>query len=215
MIFNTLHLNIINLILKKMKNILFLLLIVLTVSCGKSKQEQMLYDYQSKGVKDLFNTNLEELDFKINSVEKIGEIKASDSIKIYKDKLVTLWFGRASVQNEKDTLKYEYVITELDTLINAYQGLILSHIKSNQAYLNYDLKEKRNNSIKEKVYVESWKSQSDFYNKKPDSILSTKYKANYSITNPVLKLKQSFDKIYYTDAGQTKFIHEEIDKESK
>ncbi|WP_145993543.1 hypothetical protein [Tenacibaculum dicentrarchi] len=192
-----------------MKKITLLLLTIMTISCGNNKEEQMLYDYQSKGIKKMFNTNLKELDFKINSVEKVLDIKSSDSLIFFKNKLSILWLGKNADQKKKDTLTFEYVIKELDTLVNTYQSIIISNIRLGNKYKNYEYKEKRNKYIDSKVNAESWKRKSELYSKNPDSILSNKYKANYSITNPILKVKQTFDKFYYTNATQTKFIFEE------
>ncbi|RTY88104.1 hypothetical protein [Flavobacterium sp. RSP15] len=175
----------------------------------KSNEEQMLYDYKSKSIKQLFSTSLEELDFEINSIEKIGGVKSSDSIKILKDKLVLAWLGKDAVLTEKDTLTFNYVIKELNKLTNTYQEIILGNIRNDEEYKNYEYKEKRNENIKISVYAGAWKSKFDLYSKNPDSIISTKYKVSYSLTNPLLKIKQTHDEIYFTNADQTKFIFDE------
>jgi hypothetical protein len=189
-----------------MKKVSFLLLIALTFSCGKDKGSQMLYDYNSDIIKEMFSTNLEELDFKVNSIEKIGEIKSSDSIKILKEKLVLTWFGEDATQKEKDTLSFEFVTNKLESLTDKYQEIILSNISLDEDYKNYEYTEKRDKNILLTVNIRSWKNKFDSYSKKPDSILSVKYNATYSLTNPLLKIKQTHNNIYYTNAEQTKFI---------
>lgn len=190
------------------KSIVFLMSLIF-ISCGKSKEEQMLYDYQEKGVKKIFKTNLEELDFKINSIEKQEDITAKDSINYFKNELCKIWLGENAKQSEKDTLSYNYVISKLDELVDGYQELIILNAKAGKSYKNYENKKERNKYIDASVNVKSLKSKSDIYSQNAESVLSTKYKVNYSILNPVLKLTQTFDKLYYTDASQTKFIKEE------
>jgi len=192
-----------------MKTITLFLLTILTISCGNNKEEQMLYDFQSNNIKEILNTDLKELDFKINSIEKIGEIKSSDSLLFLKNKLALLWFGDDATEKEKDTLSYDFVIKELDSSINYYNSIILSGIKVGNEFMNYDeYKDKRDNATDAKYKTMMWKYKAIFYSEKPDSILSVKYKANYSIMNPMLNVKQTFDKIYYTDASRMKFIKE-------
>lgn len=192
-----------------MKKIILFVVVLTFLSCGKSNEEQMLYDYNSKNVKEMFKTNLEELKFKINSIEKIGEVKASDSINIFKNELAKCWFGEKYIQKERDTLSYDYVIKEIKKLNDTYQEIILNNIKLDEEYSNYEYTEKRNKGIEALVNVESWKNEANSYSKKPNEVLSVKYKASYSLINPVLKIKQDFDKIYYTNSKKTKFIKEE------
>jgi len=192
-----------------MKRILVLLVIILTISCGKNKESQMLYDYHSKTIKQMYSTNLEELDFEVNSIEKIGEVKISDSIKILKDKLVGLWLGDDATKEEKDTISFDYVIKELNNLTNTYQQIILTNIKLDEDYKNYEYEQKRDKNILTSVYAEDLKRKYDLFSKKRDSMLSVKYKASYSLTNPLLRIKQTHNNIYYTNADQTKFINDE------
>lgn len=183
---------------------------LLLTSCGKSKEEQMLYDYQANNAKEGLNMNVEDLNLEIEEVKKVKEIKASDSIKFYKDKLSVLWNGDDASEKERDTLSYDFVITQLDTLKSRYQQMIILNIKADKAYENYEWESKRDNAIDAYVDAASWKSVNDAYLKDPDSILSIKYKASYSINNPMLNnAKQSFSKFYYTDASNEEFIKEE------
>lgn len=189
-----------------MKKIVFIFLIVLTFSCGNSKEKQMLYDFQSASIKQLFSTSLEELDFKINSIEKIGEVTSSDSIKILKEELDLFWLGKNATQKEKDTLSYEYVSKELNKKTDAYQKIIVNNLYLGEGYKNDKYQEKMDKNIEASVYADYWKIKSDLYSKNPDSVLCIKYKASYSLTNPLLKIKQTQNSIYYTNASQTKFI---------
>jgi len=191
-----------------MKKLLLLTAIsFLLFSCGKSHEEEMLYNYQKDKMKKNINMDIDDLDFEISEIKKIEEIKASDSAKIYKEKLMTLWYSD-NVRN--DTLSYDFVLTELDTLKNRYQQIILANIKSDRAYENYDWKDKRDQMIDAIYDVKDWKESNDKYVENPDMVLSTKYEASYSINNPMLNnSKQSFSKLYYSDSNNKKFIKEE------
>ncbi|WP_373521067.1 hypothetical protein, partial [Aquiflexum sp.] len=83
----------------------------------------------------------------------------------------------------------------------------------------YELESKRNRdkAINEKVSyketlskIERIENRYNEFSKNPDTILSTKYKASYSIKNPLLSnAKQTFNKVFYTNIDQTEFIKEE------
>lgn len=190
----------------QMTKITLLLGILLIASCGKSKEEKMLYDYQKEKIRSI-NFNIDDLDFNIKSLDKLNDIKAKDSMAFFQNKLVEYY---KTTDKEKEAISFEYVISQLDTLINSYQELILLRAKAGKSYLNYEDKENRNKFIKEKVYVENWKEQYDKYKKNPEVVLSSKYKANYTILNPVMNnAKQTFEKFFFTNSSQTQFIGEE------
>ena len=64
--------------------------------------------------------------------------------------------------------------------------------------------------------IEKLETQYNEYGKSPDEVLSTKYKANYSLKNPMLgNTKQTFEKYFYTNKTQTEFIKEELTTEEK
>lgn len=189
-----------------MKKLALLLGIFLAASCGKSKEEKMLYEYQ-KAKATSINFNIDDLDFNIKSLDKLNDIKAKDSMAFFQNKLVEYY---KTTDKEKEAISFEYVISQLDTLINSYQELILLRAKAGKSYLNFEDKENRNKFIKEKVYVENWKEQYDKYKKNPEVVLSSKYKANYTILNPIMNnAKQTFEKFFFTNSNQTQFIGEE------
>jgi PBP1b-binding outer membrane lipoprotein LpoB len=211
-----------------MKKLTLLLLIAtLIVSCGKNKGEQMLYDYQQNNVKAL-NFDLADLDFEIKKVEKINNITASDSLKHLKKEFAGYWTKDAE-QSLVDTLSFKYVksvlnetITQKDTLYKLYQESVLTAIRIDDYSYELESKRKRDKAMDEmfsyKKTLLEVETLEKYYNKlaeKPDSILSSKYKANYSLKNPMLgNTKQTFEKEFYTDATQTKFVkEEEIEKE--
>jgi len=200
-----------------MKRLLLTIAITaLLASCGKSEGEQMLYDYQKDNVKSGLNMDLEDLAFEIKEVKEVDKITAADSVNFYRNKLAELWLGEGYDTKEADTLTYEYVITELDSLEKGYQKLILLNIELGQEYKNYALKDKRDQASDWHLNALTWKMYNDTYQKRPDSILSTKYQAQYSINNPMLNNnKQTFDKYFYTNSENSKIIEEKmIDEEN-
>jgi len=199
-----------------------LLLTTLIVSCGKNKGEQMLYDYQQNNVKAL-NFDLADLDFEIKKVEKVNDITASDSLKHLKKEFADYW-EKGAEQSLVDTLSFNFVksvlneeITLQDTLYKSYQELVLSAIRSDNYLYELEYKEERNKAMDKRLSYQKTllevETLEKYYNKlseKPDSILSSKYEANYSLKNPILgNTKQTFEKIFYTNASQTEFIKEE------
>ncbi len=169
-----------------MKKITLLLFgATILASCGKNKGEQMLYDYQQKNVSAL-NFDLKDLDFKIQKVEKISDIKASDSLRIIEENYLPIELWEA-VADSTDAGKLEAI-----RFIGIGRGMQESNIEELLKIA--------------KRYIS--------LSKTPDVILSTKYKAVYSLKNPMLNnTKQTFDKNFYTNKEQTKFIREESTNE--
>lgn len=206
-----------------MKKITLLLIgTLLIVSCVKNKEEQMLYDYQQKNAKSL-NFDLEDLNFEIDKVEKIADIKASDSLKVLKEKLAEYW-RKNPEQSLIDTLSFEYVkdvlnksIALQDTLYESYHELVLSAIRRSDILSKYRYTRERDKAMDEMVSYNKTLSEvetlENYYNKladKPDSILSTKFIAKYSQNNPLLgNTKQTFEKTFYTNSEQTEFVKSE------
>ena len=205
-----------------MKKITLLLLTILMFSCGNNKEEQMLYDYQQKNVKAL-NFDLKDLDYKVQNIEKVAHITAADSIKHLKQELAEYWTKNPE-QSLVDTLSFKYVksvlnetITQKDTLYKLYQEAVLTAIRIDDFSYELESKRKRDDAMDEmfsyKKTLSGVETLEKYFNKlseKPDSILSSKYKANYSLKNPMLgNTKQTFDKISYTNSTQTEFVKEE------
>jgi hypothetical protein len=209
-----------------MKKIILLLIgTFLMVSCGKNKEEQMLYDYQQKNVKSL-NFDLDDLDFKIYKVEKVADITASDSLKILKEELAG-YLVENPKQSLIDTLSFKYVkdalneaMTDYESITNNYQEAVISASIRGDLSSKYKYEEERNKAIRDKVDVLSkiyrveWLE--NYYNLlavKPDSILSSKFTAKYSQNNPLLgNTKQTFEKTFYTNSEQTEFVKSESDE---
>lgn len=187
----------------------------------------MLYDYQQKNVKSL-NFDLKDLDYKVQEIEKVTDITAANSIRYLKQELAEYW-SKNPEQSLVDTLSFKYVksilnesITQKDTLQKLYQEAVLTTIKIDDYSYELESKRKRDKAIDEMydyketlLNVEKLEGRFNELSKQPDAILSTKYKAVYSLKNPMLgNTKQTFDKIFYTNKAQTEFIKaEEIEKE--
>jgi len=191
-------------------------------SCGNNKEEQMLYDYQQKNVKTL-NFDLKDLDYNVQEIKKVADITAADSIKHLKQELAEYWTKNPD-QSLMDTLSFQYVKTVLnnsishqDTLQKLYQSAVLTAIKIDDYSYEVESKRKRDRAIddmfdyKETLSnVEKLEERYNELSKQPEAILSTKYKAIYSLKNPLLgNTKQTFDKFFYTNKAQTRFIKEE------
>lgn len=205
----------------KMKKITLLILgTIFLFSCGKSKEKQMLYDYQQEYFGDL---NLDDLDFKIQSIDKFGDIKASDSMKVLKRELGDYWVTNPD-QSLTDTLSFKYVkdllnetIVDKDTMSKLYQKAMITGMEIKNPSYERDAERKRDEAIDEMVFyketllkLESLEKYHNALAKNPDSILSSKYRATYSLNNPRLdNKKQSYEKVFYTNGSQTKFIKEE------
>ena len=193
-----------------MKKLSLLLTVIFMASCGRSHEEQLLYEYQQDNFKSSINVDVEDLNLQIHSIEKVEEIRASDSMEIYRDKLANLW-SPDLLPEEKDTLTYRFVIRELDTLQKQYQELILGNIRLNREHRNYELKRTRDQVAEAHTDAIFWNMVDGIYSKNPDSILSIKYKASYSVNNPMLNnTKQTFDKYFYSNSENSKLIKEEM-----
>ncbi len=206
----------------KMKKITVLILgTLLIVSCGKSKETKMLYEYQQAYFGVL---NADDLDLKVQSMEKIGDIKASDSMKVLKRELGEYW-AKDTDQSITDTLSFKYVkdllnetIVDKDTMSRLYQKAMISGMEIKNPAYEREAERKRDEAIDEKVFyqetllnVESLESKFNSLAKNPNSILSSKYRATYTLNNPRLENKiQTYNKVFYTDGFHTKFVKEEI-----
>jgi hypothetical protein len=205
-----------------MKKITILLMTILIYSCGNNKEEKMLYDYQQKNVKSM-NFDLKDLDYKVQKIEKVTDITSADSIKYLKQELAEFW-TKNPAQSLVDTLSFHYVknllneyITKQDTLQKLYQSAVLTAIRIDDYSYELESKRKRDEAIDEMYNyketlssIEKLEGRFNELSKQPEAILSTKYKAVYSLKNPILgNVKQTFEKYFYTNKEQTEFIKEE------
>ena len=192
---------------------LLLLLCVFVLSCSENKGEQMLTEYVSKGIKHI-NLNINDTDFKIISVVKIADIRSSDSLSFVteyfeKKKLKKInYFKHRIKEDQKSLIEYQQKL-ENETF-KSLKEFYINQIEGAKSDItrNNELIELYNGDCKG-TFLESALVKINAFTKKPDSILSTKYIAKYTMTNPLLQIKQSFNKVLYTDANQSSFISEE------
>ncbi|MGM0934030.1 MAG: hypothetical protein ACQEWD_11355 [Bacteroidota bacterium] len=194
-----------------MRNFTIGLAAILLISCGRSSEEQMLYDYQKENVKSGLNMDIEDLDFEIHSIEKDEEIKALDSLTYHKNELAVLWLGDDPDPVEKDTLTYKYVINSIENVREDYHEIMLLNIRAGKEYRNYEYEGKRERMGEALLKAQISQMMYNSYSRNPDSLLSVKYKTSYSINNPMMNnARQTFDKYFYTNSNQSKFIAEDM-----
>jgi len=180
---------------------------------------KMVYEYQQKNFSTL-NFDLDDLDFKVNEVEKISEITARDSLNILKKELGT-YYSSDITKSELDTLSFEYIKREYLDLIESYgsfsmryQNLVQSAIRygdhsAKRAYIKKrdEFHDKEINLRYVLMEVEKLEKNYNRYLENPDEVLTVKYKVKFSVRNPMLNnALQVFTKYMYTNSEQTKFV---------
>lgn len=191
--------------ISSMKKITVLLLIFACFACSKPNEKEMIYSYLEEKINDSLNINIKDTDFKINLIKKSGVIKSSDSINYYKEKLSELWSDSSS-KNIKDTLSFDYVINTANELKQEYQKLILGNEQSGNLPKNPGFKAQLDQYIKMYTTAISLKKEHDKYVDQPNSILSTLYKVNYSITIPKSNSRKTVEKILYTNSNNDRIV---------
>lgn len=114
------------------KSIPFLLLSLLFISCGGySPEEQMLYDYENKGVQEFLSTELSELDFQILKVEIVDSVIAMDSLTCFCD-VFKSEFEDALPKIDENS--YDKLIETYDVNYKGYDSLVGVYEKINDSY---------------------------------------------------------------------------------
>ena len=114
------------------KSIPFLLLSLLFISCGGySQEEQMLYDYENKGVQEFLSTELSELDFQILKVEIVDSVIAMDSLTYFFDVFKSEF---EDALPEIDENSYDKLIETYDVNYKGYDSLVGVYEKINDSY---------------------------------------------------------------------------------
>lgn len=191
-----------------MKRFILLVFVISLVSCSKSKEEQMLYDYINKGMIKTLNVDLKDTDFKIIEIEKIKEIKYSDSLTFIKLELAKLYSPK-NYSKVKDTLTFNYVVNLLDNVLNSNKEIINKYLNAGMPNEAKDMLNKNKNYQEFYIKAKSLKLKYDAFKIQNDKILSAQYKGTYSMTNPLMKIKQTFTKFYYSNAENTIILKEE------
>jgi hypothetical protein len=191
-----------------MKKLLLSVVLLSIYSCSqKSPEEQMLFDYVDKWTIDVFKISSEDLDLKIESLVKVGGIKGKDSLVFYNNAHMDAWYMKELGQNQpKDSLTIKVMSDKTGRLIKVYEEIIDDY-GDNKIYS--ELKKKYSKPLellkKVKKEIDLIKSKIDYYKGKEDEVLSQKYNVKYTIENPILKKKQTFNRVYYTNKLGTKF----------
>ena len=187
-----------------MKN-LVLLLAVLLISCGRSNEEQMFFDFMDNVSMKNVNKSVKDLNFKIISLKKVGVIVAKDSMDILEAQLD---FLKSNMQ-ERTAL----IIKDLDS-IKAYEEK-KNKTSSEQIKANFQkavddtqkLIETRREYLDEhELMYKKIVSNIKMLKQDPSLVVSTKYEVSYSMDDPDTNLTATFKSDAYTNAENSKFL---------
>lgn len=191
---------------------LFLLGATFLISCGKSKEEQLIADYaQTMGDAKM------DLNFKMKNLEKIEDITAKDSLEILKSYFDEKRGNKISefqegIDRNKENLdKYTKQLAETNpnhtSLVELYEKYI-NEAKSEVERYEQNIKLYEGDC--KGTFLEPVLISIKDYEKKGDEILVSKFKANYTVNNPLLNnTKQEITRTYYLDGARTKVISTE------
>lgn len=188
-------------------------------SCSNSKEKNLIADYEQT----IEDTKI-DLNLKVISIEKKGDVFAKDSLEILKD-----YFEKEKQKKitfiEETIQEYKIQIDSLVQNISEYEEIIELAKFSKQLdfryysnKLDYDKEELKFANENLAIYleaIESYRStflESTFksinmFEKNPDSLLFSKHLVTYSIINPMLNnAKQEITKIYHINESKTKIV---------
>lgn len=191
---------------------LFLLGATFLISCGKSKEEQLIADYaQTMGDAKM------DLNFKMKNLEKVEDITAKDSLEILKSYFDEKRGNKISefqegIDRNKENLdKYTKQLAETNpnhtSLVELYEKYI-NEAKSEVERYEQNIKLYEGDC--KGTFLEPVLISIKDYEKKGDEILVSKFKANYTVSNPLLNnTKQEITRTYYLDGARTKVLSTE------
>jgi hypothetical protein len=142
---------------------------LMLTACGSSKEEQLIADYEQ-------TVGSTKLDLKLNveKLEPLGDVKASDSIAYY-----TGLVNGAVIDEE--------AYTKVQEFIELYEN---EWAESTQKVMRPQYEIALIFQMAKKGLIK--------YEGNPEQVLAKKYKATYSIENPILNnVKQTISKVYY------------------
>lgn len=178
------------------------------VSCGKSKEEQLIADY----AQTLQNTKI-DLNFKMISLEKLEDITAKDSLTALKEyfkekrdkKILGFSIKKETYKGLLETAKnnLEETPKNHESTVKMYQGHIEEYTKELE---NVDKSIALYDGDCIGTFLEPVVSSIKDYENRGDEILASKFKAVYSMDNPLLKTKQEITKLYYLNGDRTKVL---------
>lgn len=182
-------------------------LVLLMCSCSNTPQEQAILDYEQT----ILGTKT-DLSMKIVSLEKVKDLTAEDSVRLYLDSRIE---GNLSIEDvEKQMLRYDSLAAFTDSMKTHYAELMQAEyakppLKQNydkidiyiEAKYQYSLKasEAEGEAMLRRAIVEKANKI-----KAKTGVLATLYKCTYTIKNPMLNnVKQELTKTYvFSPSGQ-------------
>ena len=203
------------------KIILPILISLLLTSCGKSIEEEMFYDFINDRTIENINMSADDLDFKIISLEKIGEILAKDSISDYSESIIvlskslntssekiakTLKKINAGDQELKKAIRDKSIKSKIDKRYGPLYQEKIDNSKKITGLYEKQLKIEENKSKELQSLLEKTKSRLDLFNNEPEKILGSKYEVTYSIYMPDTKLTNTLKGLAFTNPDNTQFI---------
>lgn len=192
-----------------MKKILIILTSLTLASCGQSKEEKLISDYVQT-----FGDSKIDANFKMKNLEKQNDITAKDSLVILKsyfeekknDKISqfqeTIDYNKERLEEKtKDLAESNPSFTSINELYQEYIDDAISEIKRNEKNIELYQGDCKG------TFLEPILIKISDYEKKGDKVLYTKYKASYSINNPMLNnTKQEFEREFYINSDKTEVI---------
>ncbi len=196
-----------------MKKITLLLLgATLMLSCGKSKEEQLIADYaQTLGDAKM------DLNFKMKNLEKVEDITAKDSLEILKSYFTKKKANKISEFQDginynkenldKNTKELAETNPNHSSLVELYERYI-NEAKSEIERYEQNIKLYEGDC--QGTFLEPVLISIKDYEKRGDEILVSKFKANFTMNNPLLNnTKQEITRTYYLDGDRTKVLSTE------
>lgn len=174
-------------------------------ACSNDDKQQIFVNYKTQELQEKHGKSAEELNFQLESVEKIRKIIAADSVQYFDNQLVKLY---KSKNKNSQIISFEDAITQLESQIIEIQESIIVRIQHDRRSHIYDLEQQKDQLLTDKQTLENWKSQRDNYSKDSDQVLSVEYSIVFSYKDPISNQQQICRSLIYTDSEETRIIRE-------
>jgi len=183
-----------------------LIFVIFFISCGKSAEEQMFYDFMDALTTESVGKSIKDLNFKILSLKKTGVVTAKDSITILEEKRL---FLEGNMQERTSLIINDLkTIKELEEKIdNTPSAELKSNYQAEIDKIKSTIDSRR--EILDNHESSFKKILADIKRLEKDStlIVSTKYEVSYSMENPSTKDgAASILSEAYTNAENSKFV---------
>lgn len=187
-----------------MKYLLIPTILLFIISCS-NKQKELIYQYEAEQIKEFLNVDIGDLSFKIESAEVHDTIFGKDSLDYHFNEFRTSYKDALETINESS---YDTLIQNYTALHKLYDSIYKAAPDEDKHYYD-DFEEKASAYLKYKEEVVQMKAMYTNYADVENEILSIVYIGKSSMLNPLLKLKQTHEKLYYTDSLQEKIVSDE------